>query len=221
MMDIGIYALNAARYLTGEEPTEVNAMIDDDAERSALRGSGGEHHLPAALPERRARQLHVELRRAASTASASSAPSGWARARAGAELRRPAHARRPWTTDRGSLAAAASTTSPREMDHFSDCVTNNKEPLTPGEEGLKDMRIIEAVYGCRGTRAGEAGVGAGTSRLRQAWADCATRSRCDATDRWRRPGCLPEQRLGVRPRTRDRNQQCARLRAAVRRRPVR
>src|SRR6266513_5244486 len=27
MMDIGIYALNAARYLTGQEPTEVNAMI--------------------------------------------------------------------------------------------------------------------------------------------------------------------------------------------------
>ncbi len=27
MMDIGIYALNASRYLTGEEPKEVNAMI--------------------------------------------------------------------------------------------------------------------------------------------------------------------------------------------------
>src|SRR5258708_32757634 len=27
MMDIGIYALNATRYLTGQEPTEVNAMI--------------------------------------------------------------------------------------------------------------------------------------------------------------------------------------------------
>ncbi len=28
MMDIGIYALNAARYLTGEEPAEVHAMMD-------------------------------------------------------------------------------------------------------------------------------------------------------------------------------------------------
>ncbi|HEX4769756.1 MAG TPA: Gfo/Idh/MocA family oxidoreductase, partial [Bryobacteraceae bacterium] len=27
MMDIGIYALNASRYLSGEEPTEINAMI--------------------------------------------------------------------------------------------------------------------------------------------------------------------------------------------------
>ena len=27
MMDIGIYALQAARYLSAEEPTEVNALI--------------------------------------------------------------------------------------------------------------------------------------------------------------------------------------------------
>jgi len=33
-----------------------------------------------------------------------------------------------------------------EMDHMSDCVTNDKTPLTPGEEGLKDMRIISAIY---------------------------------------------------------------------------
>ena len=33
-----------------------------------------------------------------------------------------------------------------EMDHFSDCITNNKVPLTPGEEGLQDHLIMEAVY---------------------------------------------------------------------------
>src|SRR5262249_32854410 len=33
-----------------------------------------------------------------------------------------------------------------EMDHMSDCVMQNQEPITPGEEGLKDLRIIEAVY---------------------------------------------------------------------------
>src|SRR6266699_269183 len=31
LMDIGIYALNASRYLTGEEPAEVNAMIRSTA----------------------------------------------------------------------------------------------------------------------------------------------------------------------------------------------
>lgn len=33
-----------------------------------------------------------------------------------------------------------------EMDHFSDCVQNNKTPYTPGEEGLQDQKIMEAIY---------------------------------------------------------------------------
>jgi predicted dehydrogenase len=33
-----------------------------------------------------------------------------------------------------------------EMDHMSDCVMNNKEPLTPGEEGLRDIKLITAIY---------------------------------------------------------------------------
>jgi predicted dehydrogenase len=33
-----------------------------------------------------------------------------------------------------------------EMDHMSDCVMQNKQPLTPGEEGLRDITLIQAVY---------------------------------------------------------------------------
>jgi len=33
-----------------------------------------------------------------------------------------------------------------EMDHFSDCVINNKKPFTTGEEGLQDHIIMEAIY---------------------------------------------------------------------------
>jgi predicted dehydrogenase len=33
-----------------------------------------------------------------------------------------------------------------ELDHIADCVMNNKEPYTPGEEGLQDQRIIEAIF---------------------------------------------------------------------------
>ena len=62
MMDIGIYAVNAARYLSGEEPTEVFGMEYSTPGRSAVRGSRGDHQLPDALPERRAGQLCVELR---------------------------------------------------------------------------------------------------------------------------------------------------------------
>jgi predicted dehydrogenase len=33
-----------------------------------------------------------------------------------------------------------------EMDHMSECVTQNREPLTSGEEGLRDLTIIQAIY---------------------------------------------------------------------------
>jgi predicted dehydrogenase len=33
-----------------------------------------------------------------------------------------------------------------EMDHFSACVRDNKQPDTPGEEGLKDMKVLDAIW---------------------------------------------------------------------------
>jgi predicted dehydrogenase len=33
-----------------------------------------------------------------------------------------------------------------EMDHMSECVMGNKEPLTPGEEGLRDITLMMAIY---------------------------------------------------------------------------
>lgn len=33
-----------------------------------------------------------------------------------------------------------------EIDHMSQCILNNEEPKTPGEEGLRDQLIMEAIY---------------------------------------------------------------------------
>lgn len=33
-----------------------------------------------------------------------------------------------------------------EIDHFAECVLENKEPFSPGEEGLQDHRIMEKIY---------------------------------------------------------------------------
>jgi predicted dehydrogenase len=38
-----------------------------------------------------------------------------------------------------------------EADHFSACIRNNRPPKTPGEEGLKDMLAMEAIYRAAGT----------------------------------------------------------------------
>jgi len=33
-----------------------------------------------------------------------------------------------------------------EMDHMSQCVMEDKQPLTPGEEGLRDLKLMMAIY---------------------------------------------------------------------------
>jgi len=41
-----------------------------------------------------------------------------------------------------------------ELDHMADCVISDRQPYTPGEEGLQDQRIIEAIFeSARTTRA--------------------------------------------------------------------
>jgi predicted dehydrogenase len=38
-----------------------------------------------------------------------------------------------------------------EAEHFADCIRHNKHAESPGEEGLKDMLAIEAIYKAAGT----------------------------------------------------------------------
>ena len=33
-----------------------------------------------------------------------------------------------------------------EMDIYADCVIQNKQPHTPGEEGLQDQKLISLIY---------------------------------------------------------------------------
>jgi glucose-fructose oxidoreductase len=144
LMDIGIYALNASRYLTGEEPVELNAMMDTTPNDPRFRE----------VEENILFQLRFPSGVIANCTSSYGAPfnrfrvvgtNGWAelepavsynglrmRAAAGGKIEE----RLPPVVDH--FAA--------EMDHLSDCVMTDKPPLTPGEEGLRDMRIISAIY---------------------------------------------------------------------------
>ena len=145
MMDIGIYALNAARYLTGEEPTEVYAHDLVDAERH-----------PRSPRSRRTSPSSFASRAGSSpTASRATAPASTSSASASRAASFELDPATPYTGLRMRVfrgGAIEDRSLPQrdhfqlEMDHLSDCIQTNKEPLTPGEDGLKDMRIVEAVY---------------------------------------------------------------------------
>ena len=144
MMDIGIYGLNAARYLTGEEPTEVYAMLSTTPNDVRF----------AEVEENITFQLRFPSGILANCVSSYGTSFNKFRVnkKLGAFELDPAT---PYTGLRMRVFRGNSVEDrslPQrdhfqlEMDHFSECIQTNKEPLTPGEEGLKDMRIIEAIY---------------------------------------------------------------------------
>lgn len=145
LMDIGIYSLNAARYLTGEEPVEVTAQEYSDKADPRFREVEDVIHFTLRFPS-------------GVLASCTSAYSieGVKRYRAFGDTAwldlDPAtdyyrHQMKIGTKDgemqpqlkEGNQFAA-------ELDHMAECVLQNKTPKTPGEEGLRDIRLIMAIY---------------------------------------------------------------------------
>jgi predicted dehydrogenase len=144
LMDIGIYSLNAARYVTGEEPVEINAM---------------EYTTPndprfAEVEETINFQLRFPSGVLANCSSSYGAPfnrirvvgtDGWA------ELD-PATSYGGLRMRAGTYGKVEDRIHPvvdhfaKEMDHLSQCVIDNTEPLTSGEEGRKDLTVMMAIY---------------------------------------------------------------------------
>ena len=145
LMDIGIYALNASRYLSGEEPTEVNAMTytspGDPRFKEVEEHINFQLRFPSGLlanctssygyfPQSHYRVLGTEGR-------IEMDPATWY---TGLRMRLS----RRNTIEEREFPEVDHFAS--EMDHMSDCVMQNKEPLTPGEEGLRDLRIVMKIY---------------------------------------------------------------------------
>ena len=59
--DVGLYCLNAARYITGEEPVEVSASLTRPRDDNRFKQVEGRGQLPAAIPLRRGGQLLLRL----------------------------------------------------------------------------------------------------------------------------------------------------------------
>lgn len=145
LMDIGIYALNASRYLSGEEPTEINAMIYNAPGDARFKEVEETVNFQLRFPSGAIanctssygyfQQSHYRV--VGTQGYLDMDPATWYR---GLRLR----VGRKNTIDEIDLPVRDHFAM--EMDHMSQCVMENKEPLTPGEEGLRDIRLIMAIY---------------------------------------------------------------------------
>ena len=64
LVDVGIYGLNATRYLTGEEPVSVTAQLIENKDDPRVYGGGGGDGVDAEVSQRCAGDEHDELQRA-------------------------------------------------------------------------------------------------------------------------------------------------------------
>jgi predicted dehydrogenase len=144
LMDIGIYALNAARYLSGEEPMEVNAMThttpNDPRFTEVEENINFQLKFPSGILANCTSSYGVNLGRFRVFKPRGSFELDPASSYSGLRMRvfRGGSIEERVLPQRDHFAL--------EMDHFSTSVMNNTEPLTPGEEGLKDLRVMMAIY---------------------------------------------------------------------------
>jgi predicted dehydrogenase len=145
LMDIGIYCLQAARYLSGEEPTEVNAMMyttpGDVRFKEVEESINFQLRFPSGILANCTSSYGCAWRshfRALATKGYfeldPAIPYTGQRMRVNRDNRLEELSIDP----RDHFAA--------EMEHMSDCVMTDKIPLTPGEEGLRDLKIMMAIY---------------------------------------------------------------------------
>jgi predicted dehydrogenase len=147
--DVGIYCLNAARYVTGEEPLEVSARLhrpdDDERFRQVEESVAFQLLFPggtlAACTCGYGNHEHRSYRVLGSQA--------WA------EMDN-AFTYRGLRLRTGRAAGQADEVTEHrlgeqnhfalEIDHFAQCIQEDRAPRTGGAEGLADLAVIEAIY---------------------------------------------------------------------------
>ena len=155
--DIGLYNLNTTRYILGEEPVEIMATTYStpgdarfaEVEESCLWQmrfpSGALANCATSYGGHEARRYRVV------------AESGWYGmdpAFAYDGLRMEASYAEGEIEYRQNPSKGAVDQFASEMDHFARCIMEDVRPFTPGEEGVQDHVLMEAIY--RSAREGKA-----------------------------------------------------------------
>ena len=145
LVDIGIYALNATRYLTGEEPSEVAATYANFAGDNRFKHLEGGIAFQLGFPSGAVANCTSSYGSAKINRYTVVGAKGWY----GLD---PATSYRDQVLKHGhdevveELHLKPVNHFAAEMEHFADCIQNDKQPLTPGEEGRQDVKLMQLIY---------------------------------------------------------------------------
>jgi len=153
LMDVGIYPLNEIRWLTGEEPNAFTAVASTSDHTSGRFAeveqtihwtmklpSGVSATLASSYGENMPGLLRIHGKDGSMEITNAYSYQGVHLASTGGKL----HVN---TTSQGDDTMHFQI----EAEHFANCIRTGTNPGTPGEEGLKDLLAIEAIYKAAGT----------------------------------------------------------------------
>ncbi len=140
MYDLGVYALNAARYSTGEEPISVSALqmttrpkifteTDETTHFTLTFPSGAIAHGKTSIGKSM-HELYVDCDHGWYSLAPFSMYSGV----------------QGKTSDGKFLNTYIENQQAQQMDDDALAIMNNTSVIVPGTEGIKDIRIVEAIY---------------------------------------------------------------------------
>jgi predicted dehydrogenase len=146
LMDVGIYCLNSTRYALGEEPSEVSATIPDANGDGRFKEVEPEMDFSLTFPSGVVAKCQTSYRQFNGNKLRIVCEGGVlhlepAFGYGGVTLGIQRGQDRPTRFN-----APAADQFATEMDDFSRCILENKPTRTPGEEGLRDVVIMQALY---------------------------------------------------------------------------
>ena len=141
LMDVGIYALQASRYLSGEEPVEVSAIttVTDPVKFKEVEES---IVWQAKFPSGVLAQCSATYKVSGTNFFRVHADRGWFELNP-AYSYNGIHGRR---SDGQTIQFPDIDQFAAEMDDFAQCILENRPTKVSGEEGLRDVKIMMAIY---------------------------------------------------------------------------
>jgi predicted dehydrogenase len=141
LMDVGVYALQATRYLTGEEPMLVSAT---ETKTDAVKFKGVDETVAwtATFPGGAIAYCTASFKAGGIKNFRATTDKGWF------ELD-PAYY---YSGIKGSRSDGKPLSFPQidvfaaQLDDFARCIVERRPTIVPGEEGLRDVRIMTAIY---------------------------------------------------------------------------
>lgn len=143
MMDIGIYSINGARYMLGEEPIWVTAQETKTDPEKFKEGVDETIQFQMGFPSGAVANCLSTYNMNNLDRFYMTGDKGWVEMQPSTGYG-PIEGR----THKGPLTQSHTTHQTLQMDGMAELIFEGKEPIVPvdGEEGVKDMKIIDAIF---------------------------------------------------------------------------